>query len=102
MKSVTIAEAKQYFDDIRPKCFLYNSKNQQEEVAFSPVLLLAKYDSMIVSVFTNRICFTSGNNKLCFSGIKEIQIDDTSGIGVFLYITCKMKGKLLTYCIIAD
>ena len=102
MKTVNLTEAKQYFDCINPKYYLYNSQNQPEDIAYSPVLLLAKYDSMIVSVFTNRICFTNGNNKLCFSGIKEIQIDDTSGIGVFLYITCKMKGKSLTYCIIAD
>lgn len=101
MKTVSLLEAKRFFDEKHPNYFLFSTEKQQsEKISCGSLYLLSKFKSMIVSTFTNRICFVEGDNKLCFSGIRKIQIED-AGDSVLFCITCRMFGKDVTYRIVA-
>lgn len=93
MKTLSVKEAQSFFSKLNAKCYIFSTENQPKNTYPSCLSIVTRYKEILVSWLTNRVCFRSGDDILCFSGVKCIKVDDTFGIGSPFYIVCNSKDK---------
>lgn len=93
MKTLSVQEAQEYFSKLNLSYYLFSTENQKKHLYPSCISAVSRYTEAVFSVFTNRICFRSGDDILCFSSVKCVRVDETPSIGIPFYVICDCKDK---------
>lgn len=93
MKTLSVQEAKSFFLTMKPEYYLFSTENQGDGCVPNCLSAISRYTEAVFSELTNRVCFTQGNNMLCFSGVKYINVDETPSIGIIFDVVCTDANK---------
>lgn len=88
MKTLSITEAREYFEKYCPKYYLFATVNQDDAIYPRTMYISSKYSKMLTSDNTNEISFKNNQSTLCFSGVKYVRIKKLLSTEVFFYIVC--------------
>lgn len=105
MKTLSVQEAQVFFSNLNSNCYVFSTENQRKHTYPACMSMITRYKEILISWFTNRVCFKNGNDILCFSGVKYIKVDDSPNIGTPFYIVCdnkEKKSKENVFAFIAD
>lgn len=91
MKSMSVREFEEYCSGLQAQ-FVFDSKNQNA-MKNDYARIISRYDTAIISIVPNRLCFKQGNNMICFENVSYIDSEEHNGIGTFLTIHCGERNK---------
>lgn len=99
---MSLSEFSEYCSKQVSPSYIYSTENQQDGLLAS-VSMVLRFDSVIINLKPNRICFLNGESKICFNGVKEIQmLNNNPMIGVFFRIICCCGATEYTHTMILD
>lgn len=90
---LSFQEAQDFFDKLNPRHYMFYTGNQDKCMNLEFLSVVSVYKEIIFSRFTKKICFKDGENTLCLSDVKRIEISKEPSVGVSFYIICSDKKR---------
>lgn len=86
----TVREWKRYYEGRSMNSFMFCTENQGLAGLDDPMKIRMAFQTMLVGCSPNVICLRNGENSICFSGVKYVEVDaERTPIGTIIEIVCK-------------
>ena len=102
MKVLSVSEFAEFCKKKQPSCYIYATQNQQDSQR-NCLRVVLRFQTVIINLKPDRICFLNELDKLSFECVKEVHMfDDRPSIGTIFSIVCTECGDDVEYTFIAD
>lgn len=86
MKNFSVSEFADFCKKKSPSCYIYATQNQQDS-QYDSLRMILRFQSVIINLKPDRICFVNENDKLSVEGVKYVRVyEDKPCVGTVFKI----------------